>query len=123
MHETALMAQLLRRVEREATAAGAERVTAIRLSVGELAGVESSLLGNAFEVLAASTLADGARLEVSVVPLECECEACHRRFRVEQFRFRCPSCGAGNTRVVAGEELILESIDVQTSPVVAGTSP
>jgi hydrogenase nickel incorporation protein HypA/HybF len=113
MHETALMAQLLRRVEQEARAAGAARVKAVRLRVGELSGVEPRLLESAFDWLAPGTVADGARLEIEPVPLEASCEACGRRFRVEQFHFRCPACGGDRTRAVAGEELVLEGLSVE----------
>jgi hydrogenase nickel incorporation protein HypA/HybF len=116
MHETALMAHLLRRIERETLAAGAARVTAVRLRVGEFAGVEPGLLEDAFRRLTPGTLAEGARLEVVTVLLGAQCESCGHPFRVEQFRFQCPVCGGRQTRVVAGEELVLESLTVGTEP-------
>src|SRR6516162_2597170 len=82
MHETTLAAQLLRRIERAARAEGAARVTAVRLRVGEFAGVEPELLRIGFLRLAAGTMAEGARLEVEPVPLEAECAECGLRFRV-----------------------------------------
>jgi hydrogenase nickel incorporation protein HypA/HybF len=120
MHETALMTQLLRRIEREARAAGAARVKAVRLRVGELSGVEPRLLESAFAWLAPGTVADGASLEIEPVPLEASCESCGQRFRVEQFRFRCPACGGDRTRAVAGEDLILESLTVEDEREPAG---
>ena len=114
MHETALAAQLLRRVEGAARAEGAARVTAVRLLVGEFAGVEPELLESGFRLMAAGTLAQGARLEVERVPLEAECAACGLRFRVRDFRFACPECGSGRTRVVAGEDLVLDALTLAT---------
>ncbi|MFI5459008.1 MAG: hydrogenase maturation nickel metallochaperone HypA [Isosphaerales bacterium] len=116
MHETALVAHLLRRVVQEARAAGAARVMAVRLRVGEFAGVEPTLLEDAFQRQSAGTRADGARLEIVAVPLEALCDSCGHRFRVELFRFQCPTCGGCRTRVVAGEELDLESLAVTTEP-------
>jgi hydrogenase nickel incorporation protein HypA/HybF len=114
MHETTLAAQLLRRIERAARAEGAARVTAVRLRVGEFAGVEPELLRIGFLRLAAGTMAEGARLEVEPVPLEAECAECGLRFRVEAFRFACPACGSGRTRVVSGEEMTLEEMTIAT---------
>jgi len=116
MHETALAAHLLRRVVQEAQAAGAARVTAVRLRVGEFAGIEPSLLEDAFRRQSPGTAAAGARLEIVAVFLEALCDSCVHRFRVEQFRFQCPTCGGCRTRVVAGEEFELESLSVTTEP-------
>lgn len=112
MHETALIAHLLRRVERELAAAGASRVTALRLKVGALAGVEPALLESAYRDLSPGTPAEGARLDLELVPLLASCEDCGRGFEVERFRFHCPACGSGRTRIVAGEHVILEEIVV-----------
>jgi len=116
MHETALVAHLLRRVVQEARAAGAARVTVVCLRVGEFAGVEPSLLEDAFQRQSPGTLAEGARLEIVAVLLEALCDLCGHRFRVEQFRFQCPTCAGCRTRVVAGEEFELESLSVATEP-------
>ena len=85
MHETTLAAQLLRRIERAARAEGAARVTAVRLRVGEFAGVEPELLRIGFLRLAAGTMAEGARLEVEPVPLEAECAECGLRWQREMW--------------------------------------
>lgn len=112
MHETAIVMHLLRKVEQIAQDAHAARVTAVRLRVGELSGVEPSLLESAFAQLAPGTCAGGARLEQEVIPLEALCEPCAYRFRVQQFHFPCPLCG-GRTRAVSGEELVLESVSIE----------
>ena len=91
-------------------------VTAVRLRVGEFAGIEPSLLEDAFRRQSPGTSAEGARLEVVAVLLEALCDSCGHRFRIEQFRFRCPICGGCRTRVVAGEELELESLSVTNDP-------
>lgn len=112
MHETSLMAILLKRVAEELSKAGASRATSIRIGVGALAGVDPCLLTVAFQQFSTGTPAEGARLEVATVPLTALCEACGARFTVEQFRFHCSICGSGRTRVIAGEQVILESLTV-----------
>lgn len=119
MHETTIVTHLLRLVEQVARDHQAARVTAVRVRVGELAGVDSRLLEWAFEQMAAGTCAEGARLEQEIALLEACCEPCEHRFRVEQFRFACPLCGGG-TRVVSGEELVLENVSIEPGPVVVG---
>jgi hydrogenase nickel incorporation protein HypA/HybF len=112
MHETSVMISLLTRVEAEARAAGASRVTVIRLRAGELSGVEPVSLLSAFDLLAPGTIAEGARLEIEPEPLVADCVDCGHRFRVEAFRFSCPTCHGGQTRIAAGNDLMLESVTV-----------
>lgn len=112
MHECTLMNTLLVRAESECRSAGATRVLAIRLLVGDFSGVEPFSLRSAFELLAPGTIAEGARLEIDRVPLCAECEACSRQFRVEAFQFLCPECRSGRTRILSGDELVLESLTV-----------
>jgi hydrogenase nickel incorporation protein HypA/HybF len=114
MRETSLVSQLLLRVEQEGRAAGAVRVAAVRLRIGECAGVEPGRLLSAFDALARGTIACGATVRIERVALESRCESCGGRFRVVRFRFECPSCGSRRTRVVAGEEVVLESVTVVT---------
>jgi len=45
--------------------------------------------------------------------LEAECAACGERFLVQRFEFRCPSCRAEDVRVAGGEELLLESVQME----------
>ena len=109
-----LILNLIRRVEAESRAAGAVRVSAVRLKVGECAGVETRRLLTTFERLSRGTLVQGAMLTIERVCLESLCDACGSRFQVVRYRFECPNCGSRRTRVVAGEEFVLESVTVVT---------
>lgn len=114
MRETGLILQLLRRIEQEGRAAGALRVASVRVRVGVCSGVEPRRLVATFDAQSRGTLAQGAVLTIERVALESRCDACGGRFRVVGFSFRCPGCGSHRTRVVAGEEFVLESLTVVT---------
>jgi hydrogenase nickel incorporation protein HypA/HybF len=114
MRELSLIARLLRRIEQEGRAAGAVRVSAVRLRVGACSGVEPGGLIRAFDRLAWGTLAQGARLEIERVAVVAECHGCGSRFQVECYCFQCPSCGSRRTQVVAGGEVVLESLTIVT---------
>lgn len=112
MHERSLAAALLRQVETHATAQGALRVEEVCVQLGPLAGVEPLLLVMAFEQMAEGSIAAGAVLRLHEVPLVARCQDCGREFEVERFRFRCPVCSSGQTRLLQGDAVILESIKV-----------
>ena len=109
MHEYSLMRSLLKQVLSLAETHQAIGVQEVVLSVGELSGVEPSLLAPAFHELSQGTPAAQARLTIERVPLEGECELCQGVTRIEALRFLCSACG-GTLRVLCGEELRLERV-------------
>ena len=68
MHEAKLCLTLLDLAERRAAAAGAKRILAVELAVGEWAGVAPEALAAAFPLCAAGTAAEGAELRIERVP-------------------------------------------------------
>ena len=117
MHESSLVRALLRQVTTLVERSGGGSVLKIHVEVGPLSGVESMLLAAAFERLAPESPHADARLAITEVPLLVECEDCGRHFEPPGFRFRCPRCSSNSTRVIRGDGLILESIDVREIPV------
>ena len=66
MHERSLMDAILRRIQSEADAAGATRVTTVRVRVGPLFHGSAEHLGEHFAEAAHGTIAQHARLVVRV---------------------------------------------------------
>jgi len=95
-----------------AAAAGGERVIAIGLRVGPLAGVVPEALELAFEVVIEGTRAAGARLAVESTPIVCRCPVCRRDFRPPGMVFACPLCGELSDDVRNGRELDLAFVEV-----------
>ena len=68
MHEVSLMSGILEAVEQAAREAGAQRVTVIALTIGDMTEVVPESLSFAFEALSEGTMAEGADLRVTYVP-------------------------------------------------------
>jgi hydrogenase nickel incorporation protein HypA/HybF len=64
MHESTLMAGVIRRVERVAGDAGADEVTRVHLWLGALAHISPEHLREHFEIAARGTVAAGAQVEI-----------------------------------------------------------
>jgi Zn finger protein HypA/HybF involved in hydrogenase expression len=47
------------------------------------------------------------------VPAELECQTCFTTYHPTERELACPKCNSVNTRIIAGEEFALESIDVE----------
>ena len=112
MHELAICQALLDQVERVARAQQAERVTGVRVRCGALAGVEPELLHRAYEVARAGTLAEHAALTIEESPVRVYCPRCERESAAPVQRLVCPACGEWRTKVIAGDELLLMSVEL-----------
>jgi len=109
MHELALARGILAAADSHA---GGRRVTRIEVTVGALRQVVASSLAFNFEVLARGTPCEGAVLEQHLQPAVLRC-ACGSEWELAELDFRCPRCGGAETEVLAGEELQVETIEVE----------
>jgi hydrogenase nickel incorporation protein HypA/HybF len=109
MHELSIASAILDTAERHA---GGRRVTVVSLSVGELRQVVPDTLAFYWGVVAQGTRCEGARLDQAVVAARLRCAACGAEWALAEADFRCAACGAA-AEVVAGQELEVESIDVE----------
>jgi hydrogenase nickel incorporation protein HypA/HybF len=109
MHELSIASAV---VATAAKHADGRRVTVVSLRLGVLRQVVPDALAFAFELVSRETVCEGARLEWEVVPLRLRCTPCAQTSEVARPPLRCPRCG-GATAVVSGEELEVESIEVE----------
>jgi len=119
MHELAVCQALLNEVQRVAGATPAGPVMRVTLRIGPLSGVEPHLLQRAFEVARAGGIAAEAELRIEPAPVRVECLLCHGVSDAAPNRLLCAHCGAWRTRVVAGDELVLQRVEFRPAPAVS----
>jgi hydrogenase nickel incorporation protein HypA/HybF len=110
MHEYSLARALAEQVRDIARQHCATSVTEVVVAAGPLAGVEPLLLASAFEQVATDELLCKVRLIIEEAPLTVHCDTCERESEIKDFAFVCPHCGAGTTRMVGGDALILRHV-------------
>jgi hydrogenase nickel incorporation protein HypA/HybF len=113
MHEYSIVSALMDRIEQEAAMRHATRVRAVKLRIGEIAGVEVELLKTAYEVVSDDTICGGASLEIEVVPVRWACPRCEARPE-RGARLLCPVCG-GAVRLVTGDEIMLDRLELEVA--------
>jgi len=113
MHEVSICESIMDILREQAEAAGATKITSVKLVIGEMAGVVEDSMRFAFEVLSKDTLAEGAELVVDNVPLTARCKSCGAEFHVEGYAFNCATCGAYEIEIVSGREMMIEEIDME----------
>lgn len=110
MHEWSLAKNLLQQVDKMRLLHGAVRATAVRVEIGELAGVEPECLRSAFALLQQDGSNKKAVLELENVPLQVRCPQCQQESRLPSFHFVCPNCGSKQVSIVAGEHMVLKEV-------------
>lgn len=113
MHELSVAQALVDQVEAIVREQGAARATGIRVRVGPLSGVVSDLLASAFPLAAAGSAAAGAALTLVESPIRVHCQSCGAQTDATASRLLCAACGDWHTQVIAGDELILDSVELE----------
>ena len=110
MHELSIADSIVRIVS---THARGRPVARVELKVGHLRQVVPSALEFAFELVAQGTPAEGAELELEVIPAAARCRACGTESEQDGFPLRCGRCGGLDVEVIRGEELLVDSLEIE----------
>jgi hydrogenase nickel incorporation protein HypA/HybF len=73
----------------------------------------AELLASAFPLAAAGTCAEDAELIIVEAPIRVRCQTCGAETDALPNRLLCGTCGDWHTELIAGDELILESVELQ----------
>jgi hydrogenase nickel incorporation protein HypA/HybF len=113
LHELAIADSVVQIASRHANG---RRVTKVYLKVGHLRQVVPSALAFSFELVAQGTPVEGAELEMEDVPATGKCRACGAESRTETLPLRCGQCEGFDLEIVEGEELYVESLEMEEHP-------
>jgi hydrogenase nickel incorporation protein HypA/HybF len=111
MHELAICRALVSQVN-EIARSRAARVHSVRVALGPLAGIEPQLLAQAYPLAGAGTAAAGSRLAIETTPLRVRCRACGTETTPVPNRLVCGACGDWRTDLLAGDEMLLLSVEL-----------
>jgi hydrogenase nickel incorporation protein HypA/HybF len=113
VHELSVVASLLDFLLDQTREHKAQRVTLVKLRIGQLSGVVPELLQSAFEIYRKGTVVEHARLEINIVPIRVRCRACGADSPMED-DYSCSSCGSRDLEIQEGRELLVEKIELET---------
>jgi hydrogenase nickel incorporation protein HypA/HybF len=91
-----------------------EKVRIVRLKIGILSGVVADSLDFCFNAISAETRLANARLDIDQIPFTVHCSTCQQAFVNDIGFVVCPECGGTETTVVAGRELQVTEIELDT---------
>ena len=114
MHEMSIVQALIEQVGAEVERAGHRgRVLALDVVVGRLSGVHADSLRFGFELLSPGTVVEGAELRIAEPEAWLRCQACGIFQPLSEFVLRCPSCDSDRVTIEGGQELLLQTIELE----------
>lgn len=115
MHELSICQSLIKQVKNVAVEHNAQSVTSITIAIGELSGVESRLLENAYPIASAGSIAENARLIIKHQAIRIKCRLCGSESEARPNKLVCKQCGDWQTTLLSGDELMLISVELEKS--------
>jgi hydrogenase nickel incorporation protein HypA/HybF len=112
MHELSVTQSILNIALKHAQQANAKRIDDINIVMGELSTNVDDSMQFYWDVIAQGTMAEGAKLHFRRVPAELQCRKCDHKYHPEEDALVCPICESAGSRIIAGEEFFVESIDI-----------
>lgn len=109
MHELSLTKNLLDIALKHA---GAKPIRHVNLLIGEFSDEREEAIRFYWDDLARDSSAHGAELHFQRVEAEMQCLVCERVFHPEEEDSLCPACGSHRLNLLRGDDVRLESIDV-----------
>ena len=97
----------------EARDKGFTRVIEIRLRMGEYSGLVPECIREFFPIAAAGSPAEGAALDIRVIPAAFKCLDCGYEGAADRKNACCPRCRSTAVRMTAGREFYVDELKVE----------
>jgi len=113
VHELAVTQRVLDIALEKAEEARATRVARINLVIGEMSSVVDDSVQFYFDFLSQDSIASGATLSFERIPTRLRCRQCGHSFTPDSPPWNCPQCHNWDMEITAGQELYIDSIEVE----------
>lgn len=114
LHEGPITESILKIALEYAEKHSAKKVNKVSVVIGKMSGYEESSIRFYWEALTSGTIAEGAELEITHVPISVKCQSCGELYEPEdQYSLFCPNCSFYGGEIKSGKELFVDSIEVE----------
>ena len=121
MHEMSVAEEIVRQVTIIACENNAQSVSSVEVVAGALRLIEPDAMQAAFKAATEGTAAEGATLVLREVLARARCRSCDLEFDIDSpTDFTCSKCGQADTEVTAGNDIVLQSVEIEASPTGTG---
>ena len=111
MHELKIASEMVGIIENVAEEEHLISVTVVNIQFGKMIQIVPDIFQFAFEEATRHTIAEGAKLNLEILPVKFACKKCNLNTEVSDLVFICPNCGSVDLDLIQGRETIIESIE------------
>ncbi|HEX9198982.1 MAG TPA: hydrogenase maturation nickel metallochaperone HypA [Acidobacteriaceae bacterium] len=119
MHELSIAESILEAVRTELASHPGARPMRVGLRIGEFSAIDVDSLTFCFESVLRGTEWESLKLDARVCPQRRACKDCGTEFAVVEYVASCPACASTNTRLISGDELDFDYLEVETDGTLA----
>jgi len=112
MHELSLAMSVREIVEDAALKNGSTKVNEVNIIVGEFSSVSVDALEFAMEVTKKGSVFENAKINITSTKTILECSQCKGETVMEDYIFKCSSCGSTSVKIISGDRMYVDSIDI-----------
>lgn len=113
MHELSIAEALIEQLQSIAARENA-RITAVTVSIGSFSGVDADALDQAFKIATGDTPLAESTLFIKKIPAKIVCHSCKKESCPELPLFECLHCGSLDCEVIAGRDMLLQSVELES---------
>ena len=113
MHELGLAMNVREIVEGAARENGAATIKEVNIVVGEFSSVAIDALEFAMDVVKRDSMFQDAKINIKSTKTILLCSECGQETIMEDFIFKCSSCGGSAVRIISGDRMYVDSIDIE----------
>jgi len=111
MHGIGISEDILKIIKKRAREEKLDRIRKVKVKIGEMYMVSKEEILQTFEMVSKGSVADGAQIEVDIIPLTVKCGECENVLKGKEFSLSCPGCGGTDLGILSGEDLIVEALE------------
>jgi hydrogenase nickel incorporation protein HypA/HybF len=110
MHELSIVQSMIKLVEKHAKD---KEVAKIVVKIGKMSGIEPYFLKDSFDFFKENSVCKNAQMEIIEVNIKIKCFECGNESEINGYDFHCPICGSEKTKIISGEEMHIEYIELK----------
>ncbi len=114
MHELGIAQTILKTALAELKKYPAARLQKAYVVIGRQHAILPQNMQFAYETLSQNTPAAGSELVIKIQEIAATCRGCQWQGIIQPPRYQCAACGQGDLELNGGDELYLESLEVET---------
>jgi hydrogenase nickel incorporation protein HypA/HybF len=110
MHELSIVQSMMKIIQK---ASKGKEVTKVVVKIGKMSGIEPYFLKESFDFFKENTVCKNAEMQIIETDVKIRCFECNGESVIKGYDFHCPVCGSEKTKIISGEEMHIEYIEVK----------